>query len=258
MNKLFGLNDDDKEVGEAPRKSGRRERNSAKSNESDELPSPDVKDGSNKSTSDSKGQPRRKRADAADIQTEDDKSAGGWMSQAGGNSTSTIRRALKNKIAVEEEEDDEAEQQIRYNPANKDKHFQEANNDDIMLIPDIEDDGDSDQRVAHAPRNVARKIPTLSELESDVKSAVPKAQGGLDLSILLSVLVPSSQLIEADTTWTFESLLREVTDELTGTEKTVVSTITKEIPIAKTSLSPTSPSNLASKQSKAAGEKRKA
>lgn len=30
--------------------------------------------------------------------------------------------------------------------------------------------------VAHAPRNVLRKIPTLGELETDIKSSIPKAE----------------------------------------------------------------------------------
>lgn len=63
------------------------------------------------------------------------------------------------------------------------------------MIPELDDDGaDTDQRgivlflpglkafalmffiftlVAHAPRNLNRKIPTLDELEHDVKAALP-------------------------------------------------------------------------------------
>ena len=34
------------------------------------------------------------------------------------------------------------------------------------------------------------------------------AQSGLDLSVLLSTLVPPAMVVESDTPWTFESLLR--------------------------------------------------
>lgn len=43
------------------------------------------------------------------------------------------------------------------------------------------------------------------------------------MSILLNTLVPSTMVLEADVAWSFESLLREVTDELSNTPKTVIS-----------------------------------
>jgi len=69
---------------------------------------------------------------------------------------------------------------------------------------------------------VARKIPTLAELENEVKAAVPSTEEGLNLAVLLSTLVPASMVLEADLPWTFESLLREITDELSNTPKTVI------------------------------------
>lgn len=65
------------------------------------------------------------------------------------------------------------------NPAikthNREKHLQE-DGDEIMLIPDLDEEGgaDSDQRIAHAPRNVNRKIPTLAELENDIKKTAAR------------------------------------------------------------------------------------
>ena len=46
-----------------------------------------------------------------------------------------------------------------------------------MIIPDLDEEGgaDADTRIAHAPRNVNRKIPTLSELEYEVKVALPNS-----------------------------------------------------------------------------------
>lgn len=99
---------------------------------------------------------------------------------------------------------------------NKDKHFQDTNNDEILVIPDLDEDGgaDGDQRVAHAPRNFNRKVPTLGELENDVKAALPTSETGLDMTVLFKTLVPASQVQESDVPWNFDSLLREVTEEL--------------------------------------------
>jgi hypothetical protein len=57
----------------------------------------------------------------------------------------------------------------------QDKHMQESGNDDIMLIPDLDEEGggDGDGRIAHAPKNIHRKIPTLADLEDEVKAAIP-------------------------------------------------------------------------------------
>ena len=45
-----------------------------------------------------------------------------------------------------------------------------------MLIPDLDEEGgaDSDQRIAHAPRNINRRIPTLAELENDIKKTAAR------------------------------------------------------------------------------------
>jgi hypothetical protein len=94
---------------------------------------------------------------------------------------------------------------------------------DILVIPDLDEDGyDDDHRVAHAPRNVTRKIPSLMELENEVKAAVPAAEGGLDLGVLLRTLVPAQFVVEQDIGWSFESLLRDITDEFTAPSRAVV------------------------------------
>ena len=48
-------------------------------------------------------------------------------------------------------------------------------------------------------------------------------QEGLNLTVLLTTLVPAAMTKEEDEVWTFESLLREITDELSDTPKTVIS-----------------------------------
>lgn len=52
---------------------------------------------------------------------------------------------------------------------------------------------------------------------------------GFNLSVLLNTLVPSSMVLEPDSVWSFESLLREVTDELSNIPKTVLSSTTMGI-----------------------------
>lgn len=52
---------------------------------------------------------------------------------------------------------------------------------------------------------------------------------GFNLSVLLGTLVPSSMVLEPDSVWSFESLLREITDELSNIPKTVVSSTTMGI-----------------------------
>ena len=117
---------------------------------------------------------------------------------------------------------------------NKDKHFQDNNNDEILIIPDLDEDGgDADQRVAHAPRNVNRKIPTLDELENDVKAALPSRENGLDMTVLFKTLVPVSQVQESDVPWCFDSLLRDVTEELLAP---VLSDLTVTAPKASSKL----------------------
>lgn len=55
-----------------------------------------------------------------------------------------------------------------------------------------------------------------------MKLAVPNAEDGLNLSVLLTSLVPASLIQETDTHWTFDTLLREITDELSNVPKTVI------------------------------------
>lgn len=169
--------------------------------------------------------PRRRRA--ADAVQEKEAAApggGGWM-------TSPDKKAAS-KLSIEE--DDEPREST--NPMNKDKFFQE-NNDDILVIPDLDEDGyDDDHRIAHAPKNVLRKIPSLVELENEVKAAIPSVEGGYDVGILLRTLVPSQFVQETDSTWTFESLMRDITDELMVPSRSVVASSVPAASVSSTGL----------------------
>ena len=80
-----------------------------------------------------------------------------------------------NKIAVGIENDEEAKEREVLKNQNREKHLHD-DNDEIMLIPDLDEEGgaDSDQRIAHAPRNINRRIPTLAELENDIKKTAAR------------------------------------------------------------------------------------
>lgn len=149
--------------------------------------------------------PRRRREQQSD-------SGGGWMNKSAGGP-----RVAHTTPAVDDREMDMDTELPDVSIANQNKHF-DMNKDEgeIIMIPDLEDDGggDGDGRVARAPRNFNRKIPTLAELENDARAAIMMGESGLDLSVLLNTLVPPAMLEEEDSVWTFESLLREITEEL--------------------------------------------
>lgn len=162
---------------------------------------------------------RRRAGEEGEGDSGDAKSGEGansWM-------TSPEKRTQNSKLIIEQDEMAD-ENQSKQGNSKRDKFFSDGEQDDIVMIPDLDEDGaDADQRVAHAPRNVHRKIPSLADLESEVKQAVASVEEGYDLAILLRTLVPPTHVQETDSQWTFESLMREVTDELTLTPKTVVS-----------------------------------
>jgi len=175
----------------------------------------DEKESSNTGGEDAMGETKgRRRRDEDDSKKEEDAPLG-WM-------TSPNKR-VTHKLKIEEDEADVP------STANKNnKHFDDNQFDDgIMLIPELDEDGGGDEegdvRVAQAPRVVHRKIPTLAELEKDARATVPVHEGQYDLGVLLRTLVPADQVMEDNDAWDFEQLLREVTDELTQTPKTVVS-----------------------------------
>jgi len=87
---------------------------------------------------------------------------------------------------------------------------------EILMIPDLDDEEndaeDITTQVAAAPRNVARRVQSLRELDDAIKYTVPSG-AGIDLSILTSSLVPPKMVREDDTPWEFDALLQEVTQE---------------------------------------------
>ncbi|KAG9417190.1 hypothetical protein AC1031_001579 [Aphanomyces cochlioides] len=99
----------------------------------------------------------------------------------------------------------------------KNKHFDDdGDTTELMEIPDLEEEErepDITTQIADAPRNTARMVQSLKELERDVKYSLP-ATSGVDLQILTSFLIPQKAVLEEDEEWTFDSLLRDVFQEL--------------------------------------------
>ena len=180
-----------------------------------------------KNTASDAGAGRRRRR----TENTNEASDGGWMSLGGNNDIGATRGSRAQAAAaaakdIEQFEDDDNDNPSTFAADNKEKHFQGDDDDDIVIIPDLDDEGgvDTDQRIAHAPKNITRKLPTLSDLDSALSSqgtSVLSDNGGYNFSILLNTLIPADKIVENDTEWTFESLLRELTDELSPAPQTI-------------------------------------
>lgn len=138
------------------------------------------------------------------------KSGGGWMD-------STASKPVQNEDDIASLEDTSS--------APKSKHFgkDKEEDDEILVIPDLDEEAgtDADHRVAHAPRNLNRKVPSRIELENSVKASVPSVEDGFDLAVLLGTLVPHDMVVEEDEPWTFATLLREVTEEINASNSKI-------------------------------------
>lgn len=108
-------------------------------------------------------------------------------------------------------------------PQQSRKHYDDDGNDDIMIIPDLDEDLQEDLqlKVAEAPQNV-RVVQSLRELDSQISGlqVLNQEESRLDLSILTSVLVPRDKLIEPDEPWEFGQLLEQVSQAMTKQKET--------------------------------------
>jgi len=103
------------------------------------------------------------------------------------------------------------------NRKGRNRHFDDNNGgDDIMLIPDLDDEDaeeDITVQVAAAPKNITRTVASLHELDNDLKFSVSSKEKGIDMSLLVTNLVPASAVQETDEKWDFDSLLQSVTQD---------------------------------------------
>ncbi|OQS04083.1 hypothetical protein THRCLA_03644 [Thraustotheca clavata] len=99
----------------------------------------------------------------------------------------------------------------------KNRHFDDdGDTTEIIEIPDLEEEErvpDITTQIAEAPRNTTRVVQSLKELERDVKYALPST-GNVDLQLLTSFLCPQRAVMEEDEPWDFDSLLRDVFQEV--------------------------------------------
>eukprot|EP01138_Halocafeteria_seosinensis_P004640 gb/GECG01004746.1/.p1 GENE.gb/GECG01004746.1/~~gb/GECG01004746.1/.p1 ORF type:complete len:273 (+),score=63.79 gb/GECG01004746.1/:1-819(+) len=100
---------------------------------------------------------------------------------------------------------------------------EEEDVDVIQEIPDLDEEKQQDltTQVAHAPRNVSKKVQSLEELEEEpqarLRSGVAHGTGGrteVDLSLLSSTLAPSDAVQEEDEYWDLDHLLQQMAQEL--------------------------------------------
>lgn len=95
--------------------------------------------------------------------------------------------------------------------------FDDGDGDDILVIPDLEEDLEDDltTQVAAAPRNINIKVQSMRELDHEIKHTLPTTmQNGLDLSMLTSSLSPQKSVLEDDETWEFDQLLQTVSQDM--------------------------------------------
>jgi hypothetical protein len=132
--------------------------------------------------------------------------ATGWGSPA-----KDAQQGKANKPSRMDDDDDDDQPKSRRRNL---RDMEDEETELVMMIPDLDEEETEDitTQVAAAPRNLARRVQSLQQLNHDIKYTIPSG-GGLDLSILTGSLVPAKMVQEEDTVWKFDTLLQEVTQE---------------------------------------------
>ncbi|KAF0771068.1 hypothetical protein AaE_002488 [Aphanomyces astaci] len=151
--------------------------------------------------SDDKGVPPKRTSGWGDTTHADTSRSSTAASEGGSGDAAETKRGRRRK-----EEKAEAAKP-------KNKHFDDdGETTELMEIPDLEEEErepDITTQIADAPRNTTRVVQSLKELERDVKYSLPTT-AGVDLQILTSFLCPQKAVQEDDDAWDFDSLLRDV------------------------------------------------
>eukprot|EP00752_Nemacystus_decipiens_P007427 g6639.t1 len=143
--------------------------------------------------------------------------AGGWGLDAAGPVNSEAQSKSETRMM-------ETQQKLNIesggNRGIRRNHFDNEETE-ILVIPDLEDEGEEDivLKVAAAPKNTTRRVPSLRELDEDLKHAIPSSADGLDMSLLTKTLVPPEMLEEDDSPWDFDTLLQSVTQEFNAEKR---------------------------------------
>merc|ERR1712224_488918 len=87
----------------------------------------------------------------------------------------------------------------------RNRHFDD-DNDDILVIPDLEDDFEDEPvelQIAAAPQNI-RQVQSLRELNNEIiglNLPTSTIDGRHDLTLLTATLSPRDKVIEGDDSW---------------------------------------------------------
>jgi len=100
----------------------------------------------------------------------------------------------------------------------------QVNNDSVQIVKEQDEVSEAAERlaatVAEAPRNVAKRVATLRELERDKLAgadsllAGASRADGTNLQILTSALYPSESLVEPDEVVDWDLTLQRITQEM--------------------------------------------
>merc|ERR1740130_2056968 len=104
------------------------------------------------------------------------------------------------------------------------RHFEADNNDDVPIIPDLEEEAEEDiTRQVAAPPTVGQNfaappVRSVRELEGALQSRAAQLpaspEEGVDLAPLMRCLCTERQVFETDTTWDHELIFQEVASDI--------------------------------------------
>mmetsp|Transcript_27831 Transcript_27831/g.71664 ORF Transcript_27831/g.71664 Transcript_27831/m.71664 type:complete len:158 (+) Transcript_27831:677-1150(+) len=113
--------------------------------------------------------------------------------------------------------EEEAKEDKTSGMRNRKKH-EDAENEMILEIPELEADSEEDitRQVAEPPRALNNRMQTMDELDNDQQYNLPSNPDlDIDLSLLTTVLCSSEQVDEDADIWEPEILFTDVASELT-------------------------------------------
>jgi hypothetical protein len=94
------------------------------------------------------------------------------------------------------------------------KHREEEDGD-VVIIPDLEDEGTSLALQVAETAEYQRQVPSIQDLDSEIHMALPSAaESGVDLSVLQSYLTPAAFCEEEDQTWDMAWELQNIASEM--------------------------------------------
>ncbi|XP_064623831.1 intraflagellar transport protein 43 homolog A-like isoform X4 [Lineus longissimus] len=135
---------------------------------------------------------------------------GGWGEES--NATASAPRSARRRVGEEMEDE-------RLRPRTPQKSDDEGSDNEIPVIPDLEEyqEEDLSQQIAQAPNIAVNRVATFRELDNDLlrHAAFLTLDNEIDLKLLAKWLSAESEVIEEDRQWDWDRLFTEVASELT-------------------------------------------